>query len=118
MDRLLQSQSPLIGVLHLPPLPGSPRKSPGMDAILEGALRDARILAAGGAAGLIVENLGDAPFSGEQVEPHVTAMLAVVAKAVVQAVGATMSVGVNALRNDALAALGAAAAVAAVVLSE
>jgi membrane complex biogenesis BtpA family protein len=81
-----------------------------MDAILEGALRDARVLAAGGAAGLIVENLGDAPFSGEQVEPHVTAMLAVVAKAVVQAVGTTMSVGVNALRNDALAAMGAAAA--------
>jgi membrane complex biogenesis BtpA family protein len=81
-----------------------------MDAILEGALRDARVLEAGGAAGLIVENLGDAPFSGQTVEPHVTAMLAVIAKAVVDAVGANLSVGVNALRNDALAAMGAAAA--------
>jgi membrane complex biogenesis BtpA family protein len=110
MDRLLKSQKPLIGVLHLPPLPGSPQKSPGMTLILEGALRDAKVLVEGGAAGLIVENLGDAPFSGERVEPHVTAMLAVVAKTVVDFVGTSLCVGVNALRNDSLAALGAAAA--------
>jgi membrane complex biogenesis BtpA family protein len=81
-----------------------------MKAIVEGALRDAGALALGGASGLIVENLGDAPFSGEQVEPHVTAMLAVVAKAVVDAFGQRLCVGVNALRNDSAAALGAAAA--------
>jgi membrane complex biogenesis BtpA family protein len=106
---LLAHPKPLIGVLHLPPLPGAPRSGPGLRAILEGAVRDARILARGGAQAVIVENLGDAPFA-ELVEPHVTAMLAVVAQHVVAAVGTELLVGVNALRNDGLSALGAAAA--------
>lgn len=71
-------------------------------------MRDARVLALGGAQAVIVENLGDAPFA-ELVEPHVTAMLAVVAQHVLAAVGQELVVGVNALRNDGLAALGAAA---------
>jgi len=105
---LLAHPKPLIGVLHLPPLPGAPRSGPGLQSILEGAVRDARVLALGGAQAVIVENLGDAPFA-ELVEPHVTAMLAVVAQHVLAAVGQELVVGVNALRNDGLAALGAAA---------
>ena len=81
-----------------------------MEGVLEAALRDAAVLAEGGASGVIVENIGDAPFSSDQVEPHVVAMLAVVAKAVVQAHGDRMEVGINALRNDAKSALAAAAA--------
>ena len=99
----------LVGVLHLPPLPGSPRPGPGMQAVVDHALRDAEVLAEGGADGLIVENLGDAPFD-IAVEPHVTAALAVVAHAVRQRLGDALAIGVNALRNDPLAALGAASA--------
>lgn len=99
----------MIGVLHLPPLPGSPRSGPGMQAIIDGALRDAETLAKGGAQGVIVENLGDAPFA-ELVEPHVGACLGVVADAVRRRFGEQLTVGLNALRNDAQAALGACAA--------
>lgn len=106
---LLAHPKPLIGVLHLPPLPGAPRAGPGLKAIVQGALRDAKVLAEGGAQAVIVENLGDAPFA-ELVEPHVTAMLAVVAQQVVASFGDQLLVGVNALRNDGLSALGAAAA--------
>ena len=81
-----------------------------MPAILERALEDAATLAEGGAAGVIVENIGDAPFSASTVEPHVVGALSIVAKAIVDRWGATLSVGINALRNDSLSALGAAAA--------
>lgn len=109
MQRLLQSaRRPLIGVVHLPPLPGSPRPSPGMDRILERALKDAEMLVEGGAQGLIVENLGDAPFSADLVEPHVVAALSIVAKAIVNQTPSDFSVGVNVLRNDAKAALAVA----------
>ena len=98
-----------VGVLHLPPLPGSPCPGPGMQGVIDHALRDAEALAEGGADGLIVENLGDAPFD-ILVEPHVTGALAVVAHAVRERLGDALAVGVNALRNDPAAALGAAAA--------
>ncbi|MCP4589150.1 MAG: BtpA/SgcQ family protein [bacterium] len=98
----------LIGMCHLPPLPGSSRCRQPMDAIVAHAVADARVLESAGFRAVIVENFGDAPFAGERVPPWTTASLAVVAAAVKSATG--MRVGVNALRNDALAGLGAAVA--------
>ena len=106
--KLLKRPFAFVGVLHLPPLPGSPRVGPGLGALLDHALRDAEALAEGGAHGCIVENLGDAPF-GVTVEPHVSATLAVVAHEVGRRFP-DLALGINALRNDALASLGAAAA--------
>lgn len=80
-----------------------------MSQIIDNALRDAVTLREGGADGVIIENLGDAPFD-IQVEPHVTAALAVIGDSVRREVGDSMSIGINALRNDPLAALGAATA--------
>lgn len=106
----LLERGTLIGVLHLPPLPGSPRPGPGFDAVLSHALRDAEVLAEGGARGVIVENLGDAPYPKDACEPHVIAMLAVIARQVRERFGDQLVVGVNALRNDAIGSLGAVAA--------
>ena len=98
----------LVGMCHLPPLPGSPRHGRPMAEIIRHAVADARTLGAAGFGAVIVENFGDAPFSSGPVEPWTTAALAVVAAEVRAAAG--LPVGVNALRNDALAGLGAAAA--------
>lgn len=95
--------------MHLPPLPGSPRGGTLAHA-LERAVADARTLAENGAHGVIVENLGDAPFAGEQVAPATVAQLTRIALAVREAAPA-LCLGINVLRNDALAALSIAAAV-------
>ncbi|MCB9663859.1 MAG: BtpA/SgcQ family protein [Alphaproteobacteria bacterium] len=100
----------LVGVIHLPPLPGAPRTGPGMDAVIARAVADARTLQEAGAHGAIVENLGDAPFAATQVEPVTVAALTAVALAV-RAAAPGLALGVNVLRNDALAALGIAAVV-------
>ncbi|MFS6827099.1 BtpA/SgcQ family protein [Cyanobium sp. ATX-6F1] len=55
---------PLIGVVHLQPLPGSPLWAGDLEAVQAAALADARAYLEGGADGLIVENFGDAPFWG------------------------------------------------------
>lgn len=99
----------LIGVLHLPPLPGSPRPSPGLDAVVAQACADATTLARGGADGLVVENFGDAPFDGEEVPPFTVAAMTRVCLAV-RAAAPKLRMGVNVLRNDARAALSIAAA--------
>jgi membrane complex biogenesis BtpA family protein len=99
----------LIGVVHLLPLPGAPSASPGLEAVLRRAASDARALRDGGADGVIVENLGDAPFTGGAVDPFTVAAMTRAALAVREA-APELALGVNVLRNDALAALGVAAA--------
>lgn len=102
---------PVIGVVHLLPLPGSPRYGGSMAAVLDRAVADARAYAKGGADGVIVENYGDAPFLKDALPAEAVAALACAAAAVRDA--ATLPLGINALRNDARAALGVAAAVGA-----
>lgn len=109
MRSLLQRPFALVGVLHLLPLPGGPRPSPGFAAVRARALQDAEALARGGVHGAILENFGDAPFPAGPVEPHVVAFAATLA-AEVAARFPELALGINLLRNDARGALGVAAA--------
>ncbi len=98
----------LIGMVHLGPLPGSPRFSGGFDAVVARAVSDAEVLAAAGFGGIGVENFGDAPFFTDDV-PKVT--IAAMTRAISSVANAVeLPVGVNVLRNDAAGALAIAAA--------
>ena len=99
----------LIGVVHLLPLPGAPRRSPGLEAVRARAIDDARSLVDGGCDAVILENLGDAPFTGGRVDAWTVAAMTSLALDVQRAIAAPL--GVNVLRNDALAALAIANAV-------
>ena len=103
---------PVVGMVHLPPLPGSPGWGGDMAAVLAAARADAAALAAGGAGAVMVENYHDVPFFAERVPPETVAALALAAAAVREACEG-LPVGINVLRNDARAALGIAAAVGA-----
>jgi membrane complex biogenesis BtpA family protein len=112
MKHLLASNSPrplLIGVVHLEPLPGAHRFGGDVSHVLERARADARALAAGGVDAVIVENFGDAPFFRDAVPPATVASLTRAAAVAREELG-ERPVGVNVLRNDALAALGVCAA--------
>ncbi len=91
----------MIGMVHLPPLPGSPAGQTPLAQIIERATHEARILAGAGFDAVLVENFGDSPFRASQVEPHTIAAMAIVLHEVRRAVSA--AVGVNVLRNDAMA---------------
>ncbi|MEB3322705.1 MAG: BtpA/SgcQ family protein [Synechococcaceae cyanobacterium] len=106
---LFPGACPLIGVVHLPPLPGSPGWGGDLAAVERFALADAAAYREAGADGLIVENLGDAPYFPGPVPPETVAAMARLTRAVVAAAG-DLPVGVNVLRNDALAALAVAVA--------
>lgn len=91
----------MIGVVHLLPLPGSPRGR-RFDEVRRRALADAEALR--GVDAMIVENYGDAPFSPGAVEPHVVACMASIAREMPR------PLGINVLRNDAESALAVALA--------
>jgi uncharacterized protein len=99
----------LIGMVHLAPLPGSPRWAGSMEQVIGSALADARALVEGGMDALLVENYGDVPFSAGRVEPWTVAAMAVTVAAL-RAAWPTLPLGVNVLKNDARAALAVAAA--------
>lgn len=102
----------LVGVVHLSPLPGSPRwvdaGRPRVEALAARAVTDARAYLEAGFDGLVVENFGDAPFF-KQAPPEAVAALTRCALEVVAAAG-ERPVGINVLRNDAHAALACAVA--------
>jgi len=103
-----QVPTPVIGMVHLPALPGAPDYGGDRAAIREHALRDARRLDAGGVDAVLVENFGDAPLYPDEVPAHVATELTAVVGRVVDEV--SVPVGVNVLRNDGAAALSVAAA--------
>jgi membrane complex biogenesis BtpA family protein len=94
---------PLIGMVHLPALPGSPNSASDLDALVAFALDEAAILERAGLDGLIVENVGDAPFFRDSVPPVTTAAMAVIVREVRRAT--RLKVGVNILRNACQEAL-------------
>jgi len=93
----------LIGVVHLRPLPGSPRWEGEMEAVINSALQDARAYERGGAHALFIENFGDIPFTKGSVAPETIAAMAAAGRAICQTV--ELPIGFNVLRNDARAAL-------------
>jgi hypothetical protein len=102
---------PVFGMLHLRPLPGAPRYDGELSRVRDAALADLHALEAGGVDGLIIENFGDVPFYAQRVPAHVVAHVTAMAAAIRAAT--KLPLGINVLRNDALAALGIAQAIGA-----
>ena len=100
----------VIGVVHCPAFPGSPRydgRSPA--ALYEAVVADAERYARGGVDGLIVENHGDIPFLRPQdLGVETAAFLAVATERVLAATG--LPTGVNILANAPFHALAVARA--------
>ncbi len=52
---------PIVGIVHLDPLPRAPGATDELASVCEAAVRDADRLATGGVDGLMIENYGDVP---------------------------------------------------------
>lgn len=96
----------LVGVLHLPALPGAPRASIPLARIIQHAVKEAQLLERVGFDALILENFGDAPFFKSEVPPITVASLTRVVSEVARVV--ELPLGVNVLRNAGSAALAVA----------
>lgn len=105
---IFSTDTPIIGMVHLPPLPGSPGFEGDRSDLRERLHLDATALESGGVDGILLENFGDAPFYPDRVPRHVVADVAALATRLRDAV--SIPFGVNILRNDVQSALGIAAA--------
>lgn len=101
--QLFKTQTPIIGVVHLLPLPTSPRWAGSLKTVIDRAEQEAAALKSGGVNAIIVENFFDAPFTKSQVDPAVVSAMTVVTQRIKNLVG--LPLGLNVLRNDAKSAL-------------
>jgi len=108
LSDLFEVERPIIGSVALLPLPGSPRYDGKLDAVIETALEDARVLEASGVDGLSVENMGDAPFFPTDAPEETVASFGRVLGELRRQT--PLPLGVNVLRNCARASLAIAAA--------
>lgn len=98
-----------VGMIHLHPLPGSPRWAGDMESVITAALTDTEALVGGGLNAVMIENYHDIPFFSGRVPTETVAAMAVLVQAVGNSFPGLMT-GVNVLRNDVESALGIAAA--------
>ncbi|MDY6785078.1 MAG: BtpA/SgcQ family protein [Cyanobacteriota bacterium] len=106
--QIFPNSKPIIGVVHLLPLPSSARWGGNLQTVIDRAEQEATALAAGGADGIIVENFFDAPFVKDEVDAAVVSSMTLIVQRLLNLV--MLPVGVNVLRNDAKSAMAIAAA--------
>jgi uncharacterized protein len=104
--RQLFPKKPIIGMIHMPPLPGAPNNMLSMKQLTDFALSEADKLEKAGLDACIVENVRDVPLLKESLPPYTVAAMANVTEAVVD--NTKMKVGVNMLRNACEEALSVA----------
>jgi uncharacterized protein len=109
LTQTFKTANPVIGVVHLLPLPTSARWGGSLKAVIDRAEQEATALASGGVNGIIVENFFDAPFSKDNVDPAVVSAMSLVVQRLMHLV--PLPIGINVLRNDARSAMAIATCV-------
>jgi len=108
MKEIFGVEKPIIGMVHLPPLPGSGLYEGDLKPALERAIQDAKALEEGGVDALEIENFGDMTYFPGKVGPETVAAMTYIATEVSHEV--SIPIGICVL-TDPVSALAIAHAV-------
>ena len=106
---LFQDHKPVIGVIHVGALPGTPAGTQTVDEIVAQATHEAGLYRAGGVDAVIIENMHDVPYLRGAVGPEIVAAMALVGRAVKVESGLPCGVQILAGANTAALAVAHAA---------
>ena len=81
---LFGARKPLIGVLHLLPLPGAPLYDGAMHKVYDQALAELEVFTRHGLDSVIVENFRDMPYFPGRVPVETVAAMAAVSREIVR----------------------------------
>jgi membrane complex biogenesis BtpA family protein len=82
--RLFGSAKPVIGMVHVGALPGTPAHRLPFQRILANAVHEARIYRDAGVDGVAIENMHDVPYLSGSVGPEIVSAMSLIANAVKQ----------------------------------
>lgn len=112
LEKIFSVTKPIIGMIHLKPLPGSANYDPmvyDMKKITEFAVEEAKILEEAGINGLQIENYWDAPFlKGEEIGYETCTSMTAAACEIARNVN--IPIGINVHMNGGRAAMAIACA--------
>ncbi len=101
----------VFAMVHVPPLPGTPRQTLGLAQVVEHCVHEARALCEAGFDGLVIENMHDVPYLRGRVGPEIVAAMTAVGCAIRRETELPLGVQILAAANrEALAAALACAA--------
>ena len=75
MTALFKHSKVIIGVIHVGALPGTPRGSKSVAALVKEAKEEARVYRECGVGGVIIENMHDLPYLKGEVGPEIVAAM-------------------------------------------
>lgn len=73
-------RKPVIGMVHVPALPGTPGNRLTVNSIIKQCVNEAEILENNGLDGLMIENMHDIPYLNRKAGPEIVGMMTVIGK--------------------------------------
>ncbi len=69
---------PVIGMIHVDPLPGTPKYSGNIKSLVNKALDEAVLYHSLGIPVLMIENMHDVPYLNRNVGPEITSLMSII----------------------------------------
>jgi len=81
-QKIFKVAHPIIGMIHIQALPGTPNYQDNCGFILKEAIKEAQLYKKAGIDALMIENMHDVPYQKNTVGPEITSMMTLVANAI------------------------------------
>lgn len=107
--KIFPAAHPIIGMIHIQALPGTPNYKGDIDFILEEAVKEALLYKSSGIDALMIENMHDVPYQKNTVGPEICSMMTLVANAIKQETNLVMGIQILAGANKEALAVAKAA---------
>ncbi|MFT5238419.1 MAG: membrane complex biogenesis BtpA family protein [Flavobacteriaceae bacterium] len=75
---IFKKEKPVIGVIHVKALPGTPKHALSSSQIIDEAIQEAQVYKNAGIDAIIIENMHDNPYMNSRVGPEVTSMMSLI----------------------------------------
>ncbi len=108
-QKIFPSSKPIIGMIHVPALPGTPGYHGSVAALEDQVVKEVECYLRAGIDALLLENMHDVPYLAREVGPEITAMMTRLARVVKLESGKPCGVQILAGANRAALAVAQAA---------
>ncbi len=107
--KLFNTSKPIIGMIHVDALPGTPKYNGGVNKIIKNALEEAEIYLEAGIDSIAIENMHDVPYLNRNVGPEISNLMSIIGYEIKQKTKLPIGIQILAGANkEALAAANSA----------